>query len=994
MVQINVSNMDHPLDCLGHLLWMLMLVHFPLQEVHGFFPNIWSRTMGFTWGSITHQDMTEDAILNVTLRLFSAMPHPITGNRIQEEDFKDKTLLADDIFAAFYGPEVSAKRFRGAVAEVANANAAMDFGNTTRDDPVFHFDSELIQSANSWLLHVRKEILQAVRSEQYGIARKKLGQLLHSLQDFYSHSNWVELGYDGILLDLVQPGREIQSVAEAGIRTCHDCSEWTCKGNLLEKLAVLTTGYYGTHPEKPTGKCSHGGRFDESRHQEPRGGINKDSASMFFSPHHYLHQKAARLAQEASIHFLEKMWREIGSRQFMRLLDISPTTGLSFVVDTTGSMGEEISAAKFQAREIIKRRQGTLQQPDFYLLVPFHDPGFGPVSKTRDPDEFWKVLNTISPLGGGDEPEMCLSALELALQNSPPYSEIFVFTDASAKDAHLKNSVESLIQEKKCKVTFLITEDPSKTRTKRETLAPNRFDLYVHLAESSGGQIIFTDNDNIRQMAEIIGESSLSSVTLFRYHKGNILRPKGTQRRTKKQALQLANHQFWIDSLVDHVVVTIQGSVEFFEIRDPTDRFQTDATIHGPLAKIQYIGGIYRAFLSAPVHPGEWTLKLRSKGHYSVYIQGRSTLNFLYYFAVPVDGRHPGLFMLDSPPVEGLPTYLVVMAIGLNQTKSGSVQLQSVNLEARTGSLGELKLQRRDSRMDLFVAELPPTLSTTNSFSIVVHGMDGEGQKLERSAPQVATVTGSLLELSRETPVFPGRRVSISWKVTNPGAPKYYGLKVISLPRIPANISNARLQLGLNQTGTGHIFLNIPDTALPGSLITITLQASSLNSSADPDFAHMDLLVMPQPPVETISSPVCNVTSSENSCGPPQSPCRSQRWRATLQIWDKAGLHSVQVENGPVLPHQAHGLVEVVTYTSDCCSRQAELVVTNLLGEKYRCQVEVMPPALPGKRVTAPPEDFRMMADAAGAADRAVAPSARIWWWISTILLAMVWLGQ
>lgn len=44
-------------------------------------------------------------------------------------------------------------------------------------------------------------------------------------------------------------------------------------------------------------------------------------------------------------------------------------------MDTTGSMGEEINAAKFQAREIIERRQGTPQQPDFYLLVPFHDPG-------------------------------------------------------------------------------------------------------------------------------------------------------------------------------------------------------------------------------------------------------------------------------------------------------------------------------------------------------------------------------------------------------------------------------------------------------------------------------------------------------------------------------------------------------------------------------------------------------------------------------------------
>ncbi|XP_063147361.1 von Willebrand factor A domain-containing protein 7 isoform X2 [Candoia aspera] len=958
--------MDHPMECLGHLLWMLMLLHLPLQEVHGFFPNIWSRTVSFSWGSITHQDMTEDAILNITLRLFMETPHPTKGKHIQEEDFKGKTLLADDIFATFYGPEVSAKRFRGAIAEVANANAAMDFVNTTRDDPVFHFDSELISSTNAWLLQVRKEILQAVRSEQYGIARKKLGQLLHSLQDFYSHSNWVELGYEEIHLDLVEPGREINSVAEAGVQTCSDCSEWTCRGNLLEDLAVLTTGYYGSRPEKPIGKCSHGGRFDDSRHWEPRGGINKDSTSLFFSPHHYLHQKAASLAQEASIHFLEKMWREIGNKQFMRLLDISPTTGLSFVVDTTGSMGEEISAAKFQAREIIERRHGTPQQPDFYLLVPFHDPGFGPVSKTSDPEEFWKVLDAISPLGGGDEPEMCLSALELALQNSPPYSEIFVFTDASAKDAHLKNSVESLIQEKKCKVTFLITEDPSKTRTKRETLAPDRFDLYVHLAHGSGGQIIFTDNDNIRRMAEIIGESSLSSMTLFRYHKGNILRSKGTRWRTKKQAPQLVNHQFWIDSLVDHVVVTIQGAVQFFEIRDPTDRFQTDATVHGPLAKIQSVGGIYRAFLSAPVHPGEWTLKLQSKGHYSVYIQGQSTLDFLYYFAVPVDGRHPGLFMLDSPPVEGLATYLVVMAIGLNQSKSGSVELQSVNLEARTGSLGELKLQRGDRRMDLFVAELPPTLSTTNSFSIV---------------------------LSRETPVFPGRLVSISWKVTNPGAPKNYGLKVISLPQIAANISNARLQLGFNQTATGQISLNIPEAALPGSLITVTLQAKSLNSSAEPDFAHIDLLVMPQPLEETISSPVCNVTSTENSCGPPQSPCRSQRWTATLHIWDKAGIHSVQVEEGPVLPHQAHGLVESVTYTSDCCSQQAMLVVTNLSGEKYRCQVAVWLPDLPGKTVTITPEDFRMVADAAGAVDRAVAPSTTIWWWISTVFLAIVRLG-
>lgn len=40
-------------------------------------------------------------------------------------------------------------------------------------------------------------------------------------------------------------------------------------------------------------------------------------------------------------------------------------------------------------------------------------PGFGPVFKTSDPDSFWQKLNEIQALGGGDEPEMCLSALEV-----------------------------------------------------------------------------------------------------------------------------------------------------------------------------------------------------------------------------------------------------------------------------------------------------------------------------------------------------------------------------------------------------------------------------------------------------------------------------------------------------------------------------------------------------------------------------------------------------
>nr|XP_056701081.1 von Willebrand factor A domain-containing protein 7 [Euleptes europaea] len=949
--------MDHTLGSFWGLLWTLTPLCLPPQGVHGFFPNFWSRAMAFAWGSVTHQDMTEEAVLSVTLRLFTEMPHP-EGKRIREEDFEDRTLLADDIFAAFFGPKLSAKRFRGALAQVANANAAMDFLNTTRDDPVLHFDSELIHSANAWLLQARKEVLQAVRSEQYGIAREKLGQLLHTLQDFYSHSNWVELGHRHIHPHLLKPGREIKSIAEADIHTCSSCSFWTCEGNLLESLAakgLLTTGYYGTKPEKPKGKCSHGGKFDDSRHRDPYGGINKDSSSVFFSPHHYLHSEAAALAQEASTHFLETLWREIGNKQLMRLLDISPATGLSFVVDTTGSMGEEINAAKSQARKIIDSRRGTLQEPDFYLLVPFNDPDFGPMLKTSDPRKFWEFLDTIHPLGGKDEPEMCLSALELALQNSPPYSEIFVFTDASAKDAHLKNSVEALIQEQKCKVTFLITEDPSRTRVKRETLAPDRFNLYINLAHSSGGQIIFTNNENIRRVTEIIGESSISSVTLFYHQKGASFSLGGSPKRMRRQATKQEVLPFWIDSLVNKVVMTIQGAVWAFAIQDPTGSTQNSASDRGPLAEIQSIGGIYRVLLSSPVRAGEWTLRLHSKGNYSVHIQGQSTLDFLHYFAVQVDGRHPGLLKMESSPIEGVPAFLVVTATGLSRPDSGSVELQAVNLAGKTGSLGELRLQRDPNKTDLFVAELPPSLLVNGSFSVILRGVDGEGRKVERAAPQVATVAGSLLELSRDTPVFPGKPVSIAWKLTNPGPLKQYDLKASSVPRLPVNISSSRLQLGLNETAAGQITLHIPGAAAPGSVVTITLQASSLHPAEEPAFAHIHLLVMPPSPVHNLSLPFCNLSRADGSCGPSQPRCHTRHWTATLRIWDEAGVSSVQAGGGVVVPHQADGLAESVSYTSDCCLQEATLVVTNRLGEKYRCRVEA-PLEVSGKVVAMLPD--------------------------------------
>uniref|UniRef100_A0A4W5QFF2 von Willebrand factor A domain containing 7 n=1 Tax=Hucho hucho TaxID=62062 RepID=A0A4W5QFF2_9TELE len=393
--------------------------------------------------------------------------------------------------------------FWHAVGEVVRSNAAMDFLSSTRSDPVYHFDSERVEESMAMLRQFWSQTLLSARAKEYQGARHSLGQLLHSLQDFYSHSNWVEMGQRSIYLHLLQPGQPAFPVATGTVKTHFGLTQ------SQRYPLLLTTGYFSTYPPKPQGKCSHGGVLDSSRHQGAKGGINKDSTSSLFSPHHYLHVEAARLATMATLTVLRDLRDSVGNTSFLRW-------GLSlvFVMDTTGSMFEEITAARLRAHSIIQARANTPEQPGTFLLVPFHDPGVGPVYETEKPEEFMSYMENLMALGGGDEPEMCLSAIQLALTHSPPLSEIFVFTDASPKDAHLYNAV---------RVTFLLTEDPShkikgsgrkRRRRRRETLSPDRFALYSSLSSVSGGLTVFTTNSDIHRVSAIVEDNTAADKVL------------------------------------------------------------------------------------------------------------------------------------------------------------------------------------------------------------------------------------------------------------------------------------------------------------------------------------------------------------------------------------------------------------------------------------------------------------------------------------------------
>lgn len=72
--------------------------------------------------------------------------------------------------------------FWRAVGEVVKSNAAMDFLSSTRSDPVYHFDSERVDSAIVMLRQFWAQTLLSARAKEYQSARHSLGQLFHSLQ--------------------------------------------------------------------------------------------------------------------------------------------------------------------------------------------------------------------------------------------------------------------------------------------------------------------------------------------------------------------------------------------------------------------------------------------------------------------------------------------------------------------------------------------------------------------------------------------------------------------------------------------------------------------------------------------------------------------------------------------------------------------------------------------------------------------------------------------
>ncbi len=206
----------------------------------GFFAAISALTFGY---STAHAfSGNEEGHLGITSDALRPMTRTINGNTYRFTD--------------------------SAINQINDANRGTDLAFI--HEASAHFDNETLDAGSARVIDLKEQaIAQLLATPPNGIAaRALLGSALHTAQDFYSHSNWIEMGNTTFEPSL---GRTLLSPLALSVATCpNDTAMLEGDG-----LSSLTSGYYElpnpcTSP--PAGKCLHGVRF-------LCDGINKDNAS-------------------------------------------------------------------------------------------------------------------------------------------------------------------------------------------------------------------------------------------------------------------------------------------------------------------------------------------------------------------------------------------------------------------------------------------------------------------------------------------------------------------------------------------------------------------------------------------------------------------------------------------------------------------------------------------------------------------------------------------
>ncbi|XP_062920094.1 hemicentin-1 isoform X2 [Mobula hypostoma] len=433
---------------------------------------------------------------------------------------------------------------------------------------------------------------------------------------------------------------------------------------------------------------------------------------------------------------------------------------LAFVFDVTGSMYDDLVQVIEGASKILEASLSRPKKPLYnFALIPFHDPEVGPVTITTDPKKFQYELRELYVQGGGDCPEMSISAIKMALEMSLPGSFIYVFTDARSKDYRLAHHVLQLIQQKQSQVVFVLTGDC-------DDRSHVGYKVYEEIASTSSGQVFHLDKKQVNEVLKWVKEAVQAS-------KVHLL--------STDHAIQAVNTwQIPFDPSLKQVTVSLSGPAPFIEIRDPSGKIIRKGS---GLNELLHIANSARVVNIKNPQPGLWTIKTASAGRHSVRITGLSTIDFRAGFS---QKRTMNFKKIGNRPVQGIPTYLLLNTSGL----APPARVDRVELLGTSGvSLKTLPIRYYPDRKPYSILNVTEFIPPDEAFFLKITGYDSKEYLFQR----VSSVSYSN--------IVPGAP-KVTMPAQTPGyymQPGYISCTVESLIPFTLRFSRAGSKLGTDQ---------------------------------------------------------------------------------------------------------------------------------------------------------------------------------------------------
>ncbi|KAM3847428.1 von Willebrand factor A domain-containing protein 7-like [Vipera latastei] len=885
--------------------------------VSGFRPN--HESGDISSNDFTDTDITELGALRAVAWYMERNPLPGRPAMAPGELENMVPLNAIRLFKAYYQADVSPSRFTKAVQEIVTGNNLVESSKGNND---YYFYCEQISKSINQIQILRDSMLSSLRGEldsaALEAARLSAGRGLHVIQKFFSNTNWVEMGKDSPYEYLLNSSSPVIPTAPASKKTCVNCkrvsrTEFECEDNLLVK-DMLTSGYKVSDScrKKPLGKCGHGGKNDVTHTFPTTGGINKETSNPELSPHYRLHHKAAKLAIEATKSFFVGdgvgLLSKVGDDIFKKFFNLDGYS-LTFVVDTTGSMSDDIHLVKTKCIELLRTYSGSPDAPYNYILVPFNDPDFGPIIKTQSVDELESAISLLTATGGGDCPEMSMSGLKLALQHSMPRSKIFVFTDAGAKDEHLKGEVEILIESTKSIVNYLLTGYcPSRKRRSVPEYKPKTYaNSYEELADYSGGFYVLTTKYQLSQVLGIM-EKSLNAAPV----------------KLMDGQMYTSQFSFPVDETLKEVTISIKASASF-----SMNVFQPSGSQLGSMSMLINTNNQKVVKISPVPEPGSWTVNMEPINTYKIQVEGKSLLDFNYQimqkendYVLPVQGR----------PVQGL-NYTVSMK--LMGDVSGMQVLRLVPISEDGTPQEPITLNQSFDALGNLFAVGPVSLHGPKTLLKVEGISPGNFSFVRISGDSITTEFVQILPLEdQNSTMAPGGTLELSVLVVNHGAARTYAFKVWDDRGFIISYQPKEhfLNTGENITLTATFNAPIANNSFASSIVTFTA-----NSGSAQNYLKIPISIIPETALETDEiPPVYKIREFVMPCrGNIQNvpECRRHSWQMSFTAVDDQSAVTVKISANPsgltCTPQGGDVKNVMCEYRSTCCDSFVEVLISD-----------------------------------------------------------------